>query len=345
MVSIVNWLLTRRCNLSCSYCAISRNYPDIPPEYPNMDYYSTNEMKSSFVIDLLSRFKKNNPDCFHILYGGEPLLYKGIDDVINYCNKEKINYTLITNGTQIARSKLTQIIEEGKIDFLQGLTCSIDPKGNSGRDINLKSQEGFKTLLQFEDVAIDRVAEITLTKDNVNNIIPLLEKLTNKGICGDITGVDIKLNPYYDFSLVEDSRQLLYPSKELRQLFNEIISRYDLLIHMRHVMNDFYNMLPYSKCSSYVGDPSNISIDADGSLRLCLRIKGIESQKHKIEDIIDSDGNIDLIVNRSMDIDRDNLCGGCNWTCRLFSESVSLDTNQIPNLLHSDIRKEYLDGE
>ena len=49
-IRIVNWLLTRRCNLNCSYCAITKNYKNKPDEYPDIYYYHKNEMDTETII-------------------------------------------------------------------------------------------------------------------------------------------------------------------------------------------------------------------------------------------------------------------------------------------------------
>ena len=73
-IRIVNWLLTRRCNLDCSYCAITKNYKNKPSEYFDITHYYKNEMSTEYVIEGLRRFKEHNSNCFHLFYGGEPLL-------------------------------------------------------------------------------------------------------------------------------------------------------------------------------------------------------------------------------------------------------------------------------
>jgi len=94
-IHIVNWLLTRRCNLHCDYCRIIRNYKTKPKEYPDIMYYVKNEIPTDMVLSGLEKLKKHNSQCFHIFYGGEPLLRKDLFEIINYCNNNKIYYTII----------------------------------------------------------------------------------------------------------------------------------------------------------------------------------------------------------------------------------------------------------
>lgn len=98
-VHIVSWLLTRRCNLHCSYCRISRNYKKFPQAYPNLKHYEQDEMKTEDIIEALKKLKQHNSNAFHIFYGGEPFLRTDLPQIINFCNKEEINYTIITNNS------------------------------------------------------------------------------------------------------------------------------------------------------------------------------------------------------------------------------------------------------
>jgi len=100
MIRIANWLLTRKCNLKCGYCAIVRDYENMPCMYPNVSYYIKNEMSTNVVLSVLDRLKQHNPNMFHIFYGGEPLLRRDLPTIINYCNDNDIEYTIISNNTK-----------------------------------------------------------------------------------------------------------------------------------------------------------------------------------------------------------------------------------------------------
>ena len=124
-IQIVSLLLTRRCNLRCSYCAITRNYKGLPSKYPKLKYYYENEMSTETVIEILRRLKLHNPDIFIIIYGGEPLLRKDLPEIINFCNTNDINYTIITNNSDEVQPMMEELML--KTDYITGLTSSIDP--------------------------------------------------------------------------------------------------------------------------------------------------------------------------------------------------------------------------
>ena len=59
-IRIVNWLLTRKCNLNCSYCAITKNYENKPKEYPDISHYYKNEMPLDYILNGLKKFNTGN---------------------------------------------------------------------------------------------------------------------------------------------------------------------------------------------------------------------------------------------------------------------------------------------
>ena len=125
VIKIVNFLLTRKCDLSCNYCSITKNYKGKPIEYPNMRHYIKNEITTAQVYQILSLLKNHNPDVFVIFYGGEPTLRDDLDDIINFSNDIKINYTIISNNSSSSRKRLDKLLKN--VLYIRGYTASIDP--------------------------------------------------------------------------------------------------------------------------------------------------------------------------------------------------------------------------
>ena len=152
MIRIVNFLLTRRCNLKCDYCAITRNYKNMPADYPHIDYYLKNEISTNDVITALTNLKKHNPKVFVIFYGGEPLLREDLPDIINFANKSNIYYTIISNNTDEIQPLVRRLFK--KVDYIRGFTSSVDPtcmdKNFSNSDRIRKSIDGFKRLKEIK---------------------------------------------------------------------------------------------------------------------------------------------------------------------------------------------------
>lgn len=341
-IQIVSWLLTRRCNLRCDYCRISRDY-ERPPEYKDktLKYFHNNEMKTEDILEALRRLKLHNSDCFSIFYGGEPALRSDLSEIIGYCHKESINYTIISNMTDNSKRVIDKLIEDH--GYLQGLTASIDPiimeeYNNVIGDVYKKTFNGF-SLLKYKGKVHDLVAEITCSNDNLKNLYPLVKKLTDSGINSDITFVDISKSLYYDFSNVTDDDLLVYKSAELREIINRIIDE-KLDVHMRDILLPaIYNILPSNLDCKIEDDVHNITIDADGSVRLCLRIMGCATPENfNLLNFLDENGKMHENLKDMLTADKARYCKLCNWSCPLMSNLLSKNEGDIESLLHSERR-------
>ncbi len=342
-VQIVSWLLTRKCNLKCSYCSISSNYKTKPSRYPDINYYLKNEMTLEFILNSLERLQLNNPHMFHIFYGGEPLLRKDLSEIIKFCNDNSINYTIITNNSDLVQTELDNLFSKTK--YITGLTSSIDPilfdpKIEKNNDRYKKSEIGFERLKNLKDRVKDPVAEITVDNQSIHFLYDLVEKLTDEDINSDITFIDIAKNKYYDFSNITDPNVLVNQNNEIWNILIKIINN-KLNVHMSDVLlPKIYKHLPANmdcKIEKYV---HNLTIDADGSVRLCLRIRGTQTPKLKLLDYIDKEGNINEILKIHFASDKMNYCLFCNWTCMEMSKILSSNESLSKDLIHSKKRGE-----
>lgn len=327
-IRIVNWLLTRQCNLKCDYCAIVKNYKNKPSEYPDMEHYIKNQMSTDDIMMGLGKFKQHNPDCFHILYGGEPFLRKDIPSIIDFCNINNIHYTIITNNTDIIQPQIERLFDI--VGTVKGLTSSVDPVFNRSKGLEnqpestsdrvKKSVSGLKNLLKYKDRVDDLVAEITVMRDNVEHLYDLVRELSDNGINSDITFIDIAKNPYYDFADISEPWELVYPSATLANQFQKIHEDKSLDIHMKDfLLKKIWDILPSHMDCEIDKELHNITIDADGSIRLCLRIRGIVTpEKFNVHNLFDNKGIWRL--EDWIGTDKKNLCQLCNHTCQLMSK-------------------------
>jgi len=325
-VQIVNVLLTRKCNLRCSYCKIVRDIPEVP-SYPTIDYYNRNELKPEQWIEIIKRIVKNNRNVFFIFYGGEPFLYKGLSDILIYCNDNKVNYTIISNNTDSIQTIIYDTYH--KVKKFSGFTSSVDPIIVSDlpedSDIKKKSKSGFERLSQIKKSGMsdDVVAEITVTRSTILYLYKLVKMLSDNGIYSSITTLDIQKNKYYDFSTVTDSNELVEQCPEIRSEFDKILKDKSLLIHIPEVLDRLYRDLPSNMKCSIFNNVHNMTIDSDGSFRLCLRIRGHLAPNLCLDNVIDSEGVIQKQFKQKLLIDYNNFCEGCNWTCIYFSNYYS----------------------
>lgn len=326
-VYIANVLLTRLCNLDCSYCSIVKDYDNMPEEYPLMKYYHRNQLTFEGWKPIFDRLLTNNPDCFFILYGGEPTLVKDLWKTIKYFNEQNVNYTVISNNTNVAMKKIYEIYE--KVGPFRGFTSSVDPvfliPDREQDDISLKSKQGFENLatMKKDGIADDVVAEITIMKESIPYTLELIQKLSQNDIVSSITAVDDQKTPYYDFSNV--GKEVLLPrDKTIRDLFDQIQlgeKSGELLIHIPSSLNMLYKFLPSKFKCGLNGDMHNVTIEPNGSFRLCLRVKGVASTNiMNINDIITEDGHFTDQLKKAIQYDYEQYCKGCNWTCVMFTK-------------------------
>lgn len=342
MIRIVNWLLTRKCNLNCDYCAIVKNYHGKPKDYPDMNHYYKNEMDTNTILDALSNFKHHNPDCFHIFYGGEPMLRKDIAEILQFCHRHDIHYTVISNNTEHVQPLVKKLVKQ--VGKLSGYTASIDPilieKDTNYSDRLKKSEQGFKFLLEMQEFCDDVVAEVTILRDDIHLVEPLIKYLTSHGINSDITFVDIAKTEYYDFSNVSEESSLVHPSPELADQMMNLLIDDGVDIHMKeYLIPAIYKILPSNMDCEIEKSLHNVSIDADGSVRLCLRIRGVNAPENvHVNDLIDNDGNLNQVAHRLIAKDKKYYCRLCNHTCHLMSKEIDQKDLGPKDLVHLDRR-------
>jgi len=353
-IRIVNWILTRKCNLDCDYCAIVKNYTDMPKSYPQISHYIQNEMSTKVIIDALKAFKVHNPNVFNIFYGGEPLLRPDLFEIINFCNENEIYYTIISNNTPQIQSLIKNLFD--KVDYVEGFTSSVDPVFNHTYNVGKKRDErvpklddrisksiiGLKRLkeMQGSGKIKDVVAEITVMNENQNFLYDLVSELSEHEIYSDITFVDIAKNPYYDFSNVTDPDQLVKPSWELSQTLSAIMTDTGLYVHMKDILiPQMFDTLPSDfDCDLELG-VHNVTVDADGSMRLCLRIRGTLTPHIHVSELFESSGMVGKDFYERMCMDKRRHCKLCNHSCLMMSKHIDNHDIGEDDLVHSDKRE------
>jgi len=338
-VRIVNWIVTRKCNLKCSYCRIASSYNQ-PKEYPPYDYYLKNEMSLDFILESLKRLKLHNPDCFMIFYGGEPTLRDDLSEIIQYCHDNKIFYTVITNNSEQVQKRIANLFD--KVGYLEGLTSSVDPiifdKETTG-DIVKKSLAGLERLYQYRDKVKDLVAEITVDKYNIKYLYPLVQELTKRGISSSITFLDIAKSQHYDFSNVTDE-SMLVSKEEALPILNVLDDDDEVNIHMKTLLlPKIYQSLPSDLDCEIEKGVHNLTIDSNGTVRLCLRIRGSKTPSFRLVDYLDECGKLNSNLKENLEEDKKKYCKLCNWTCMCMSKLTNENPNLFNDLTHSERRK------
>lgn len=304
-------------------------------------------MDTETVIHGLASFKLHNPNAFHIFYGGEPLLRSDLPKIINFCNEQKIFYTIISNNTPKIQPLIKRLWEE--TDYVEGFTSSVDPVFNeigADEDRVRKSVEGLKRLKIIQELgyAKDVVAEITVMNHNKHLLHQLVSELSQVGIYSDITFVDVAKNPYYDFSNVTDSSQLVQPTYDLAKMLVDMENDKSLLIHMSNVLiPKMFDTLPSNMNCHLEQGVHNISVDADGTIRLCLRIRGSVTPKmFHLTNLFDVHDPRKLAMGfrDAIWLDKKRKCELCNHSCLIMSKYINDTEDGEDDLVHADKRED-----
>jgi hypothetical protein len=163
--------------------------------------------------------------------------------------------------------------------------------------------------------------------------------LSNNGINSDITFIDIAKSPYYDFSNITDENLLVGQSDELQNQMLRLIES-DLDIHMKEtLLPEIWSILPSNMDCHIDRSLHNVSVDADGSIRLCLRIRGIFAPKIvNLQNLLMPNGEINPIAHGAIKRDKIELCKRCNHTCQLMSQIIDREGMSPEDLVHLDRR-------
>ncbi len=168
-IPVVVFNITSMCNLSCKHCYYSAK------SYPDEDELSTNEILN--IIDDIG----NLGVPVILVSGGEPLMKKGVYELISFMREKNIDVGLSTNGTLITEKNIEKIKKSGanyvgiSIDGFEKTHDFFRGKKGAFR----RSEEAIEICLK-EGLTVS--VRLTLTKFNMNEITKILEWAEEKGV-------------------------------------------------------------------------------------------------------------------------------------------------------------------
>jgi len=220
---IVELYITNKCNMNCKYCYVKK---------------TSKELTTEEWIARIDQLYSLGTRVFSIL-GGEPLLKKGIDRIINHILEKKCICNLITNGTNIHKH-IDTIKDIGRV--FVSYPNEIDRKpGTKNRildNIEMALSKGIKVSLIF-----------TVTKNNIKEYRPALEyarKIGAKILPAECVG------GYEDALSMEETFRFWEQTKEYKKEYpiikpTHIINRM-LKTSIRHDEYIYNRCVGYPKC-------------------------------------------------------------------------------------------------
>ena len=247
------WDITRRCNLSCIHCYNSGGISteqelEIAPNY-------------KAIIDRVVQAGFNH---IHLL-GGEPLLVKGLLDLLYYANIKGILISINTNGTLLTQKLINELIESN----VSQLTFSLDGATESSNDairgsgnykrVTENIKQTISCIEQAKSTMLVQVATV-VTKQNISTIHKLPKVLRNMGVkyldvlklyeCGNAVSNE-------SFLQLKSEEYLAALCKLLVESYrNQIFAQFDCkpkvleLLNLRYGFQPEYNISEFASCNA-----------------------------------------------------------------------------------------------
>ena len=154
---MVNLLLTNKCNLKCFYC------------YPQVFERETKDITTEKWLSVVDEFYEMGTEVM-VLLGGEPLLHKGIDQIVDRVKQHGMICEMVTNGYYL----------EGKsaiVKKLDSLCISID--GDKEENDNNRGKGSFKKAIEAIQLCkswgLTTRVKAVITQNNISSLDFLCE--------------------------------------------------------------------------------------------------------------------------------------------------------------------------
>lgn len=160
----VELFVTRRCNLRCSYCFTWREGGSDP---------SISEVKQR-----IDKIKELGCNVISFM-GGEPTLREDLPELVKYCSNKKMFVSMDTNGLLLDKNLIDKLSDAG----LDAVVVSVDGinKLKSSKKTFAANPRVLSNLI-YASKKINAFVNLVLTKENIDEVIPMLDMLKGTGI-------------------------------------------------------------------------------------------------------------------------------------------------------------------
>lgn len=247
------WDITRRCNLSCIHCYNSGGIFTLQELNVTSDYKN--------IVDRIAQIGINH---IHLL-GGEPLLVKGLEDLLSYASSKNIVSSINTNGTLLSEKMIYKLIELNVSQLTISLDGATELTNDSVRGIGNYKQvtenirQTMSAIEQAESSMLVQVATV-VTKQNVSTIHRMPMILQEIGV------KHLDVLKLYEYGNAVNNENILYVNDEeylnaLGKLLvecyrNQIFAQFDCkpkvleLLNLRYGFSTNYEVVDFAGCSA-----------------------------------------------------------------------------------------------
>lgn len=296
--------ITRKCDLKCEYCNIPRD--EIEEELTVEQWKNAVNILENIGIKTIN------------FLGGEPTLYKGIEELIEYiANNTQLTCSIVTNANDKNKYKtIDKLIESG----LNRISVSVDNLTFDDSISSFKSKSGLalidhisKSGYMNKDSFVLR-DYCVLNTNNLDNLIEIVKYF-------DSRGVHTYFLPYHWSA--EDSYE---HRKNITSLaiteekdINKLNAQCERLIELKRegVLLDnsyeFFENLPrfIQRLNWHCSRLSEVRIDYNGKMMCCCDRKGSVYRDYTIFDLENEECLSKFLLQRQNDSAQ---CKGCMWS-------------------------------
>ncbi len=276
----------------------------------------------------------------------------GFKDFLKRVNESEFNimYTVITNAS-LLHSKNGVIDTFNHAGKYKGLTVSLDPmvmEMNTWNDVKNNSAMQLLKVNQELKMTDDMVVECVITKENIKYAGKFFEMMKSDypEVSISVSFYDYPKNENYDFALNEttkgedyNEKLRCYPDDREVLKLKRLLKSKQYNIHLGN-SDEFIDTVIQGSSSNYycslihpvnkdtmIPQFKTLTIDADGELRLCLRIAGrtklfihdLFNRKLSYRDIKDNS----FALYESLYQEYRKRCTGCAWTCPMMDANAA----------------------
>ncbi|MCK4851695.1 MAG: radical SAM protein [Candidatus Omnitrophica bacterium] len=201
---------TRFCNLRCRHCWVSPSFKEDPAE-------KDDEMSMAEIIDIVREARGLGLDSIK-LTGGEPLLRKGIEELLEFCAVSGVEVMIETNGTLVTKA-VAGMFRKFKVSHV---AVSLDSASEETHDLFRGQKGAFRRTLDgirnLRDEYFSPQVIVSLYKENLTGFSRFIRLMQGLKVS------DVKINTISsigrggdmrDTGLIPSVAQVLAFSKEL----------------------------------------------------------------------------------------------------------------------------------
>ena len=166
MPAVVAWEITKACNLSCRYCkADARDVANDRRFEGQRERHELTTVEGLALIDSIATFHP-----LLVFTGGEPLLRRDLETLIEHASRSGVRAALATNGLLIDERKARKLKERG----LSAVSISIDSADaevhDAARGTNGAYNSALRAIKAMAKARVSVQVNTTVTKANVGTL-------------------------------------------------------------------------------------------------------------------------------------------------------------------------------